>query len=225
MNSISTNERFSIFSNVPAPFAEAFFAAGISRKYPKNDFVTHRGDVWPYLLYITSGTLEAIKESTQGRSFVVETFQPGEFFWGIALFEGDKPNPVAIRAAEDSEILIWDKSKIQAAIVENPEFAWSLFSLLALKMDRVSELLEGLVFLPLASRLANLLIDQSKEAVAEYISRDLTLDDMAARIGTTREMVCKILYKFSDQGILQLERTQFKITDIQQLESLAKSSK
>lgn len=219
------DEQFSIFSNIPGQFITSFFQAGISRKYHPNEFVTHRGDVWPFLFYIKSGEFEAIKESTQGRSFVVEVFQAEDFFWGIALFEEDKPNPVAIRAAADGEILIWDKSLIQNSIVENPEFAWSLFALLARKMGRVSEILEGLVFLPLAGRLANLLIDQSKESSEEFISRDLTLDEMAARIGTTREMVCKILYKFSDQGILQLERTQFKINNFQQLKSMAQRYK
>jgi CRP/FNR family transcriptional regulator len=215
----------SAFSKIPQPLLQKFFQAGRKRSYTESGFVTHRGDIWPYLLFILSGKLEAVKESEQGRSFVIDTFQAGEFFWGIALFEENKPNPVAIRAAKNSEILLWDKSQLDAAIESAPQFAWSLFSLLAQKMGRVSEIMESLAFLPLASRLANLLIDQSGETVEGYISRDLTLDDMGARIGTTREMVCKILYNFSDQEIIDIERTQFKINDYKKLEALAKSSK
>ncbi len=214
-----------VFSNLPEKDIHQFIRAAITRKFIKTEYVTHRGDVWPYLFYIHSGEFEAIKESAQGRSFVIESFLPGEFFWGIALFEADRPNPVAIRAAVDSEILIWDKPLIASTIFSQPQFAWSLFSMLAKKMDRVSEILEGLVFLPLSGRLANLLLDQSRDTLNGYISRDLTLDDMAARIGTTREMVCKILYRFSDQGIIELERTQFKINDPKKLDLLAKSSK
>lgn len=215
----------STFSNIPQALVADFYSGGIDRKFTKGTFVTHRGDVWPYLLFIKSGEFEALKESIQGRSFVIETFSAGQFFWGIALFEASKPNPVAIRAAEDGEIIIWDKALIENTVSAEPRFAWSLFSLLARKMERVSELVEGLVFQPLAGRLANLLLDQSRETVEGYISRDLTLDDMAARIGSTREMVCKILYQFSDEGIIDLERTQFKINDPQGLGTLAKSYK
>lgn len=225
MDHLPEGKYISAFSDIPHPLLENFFQSGLKRSYPQSSFITHREDIWPYLLFILSGTLEAIKESEQGRSFVIDTFQEGEFFWGIALFEANKPNPVAVRAAKNSEILIWDKSQIDTAIVSAPQFAWSLFSLLAQKMGRVSEIMESLAFLPLASRLANLLISQSGETVDGYISRDLTLDDMGARIGTTREMVCKILYNLSDRGIIDLERTQFKINDFKKLEALAKSSK
>ena len=215
----------SLFTNLPQTLIEDFYRAGITRKYPKGSFVTHRGDVWPYLFFIESGKFEALKESVQGRSFVVETFEPEEFFWGIGLFEAGKPNPVAIRAAEDGKIIIWDKALIENTVSAEPRFAWSLFSLLARKMGRVSEILEGLVFQPLAGRLANLLLEQSGSTVEGYVSRDLTLEDMAARIGTTREMVCKLLYRFSDQGLIELERTQFKIISTKKISDLANSFK
>ena len=78
-------------------------------------------------------------------------------------------------------------------------------------MVRASEIVEELVFRPLSGRLANLLLEKFEGAVDQVVQRDLTLDDMAARIGSTREMVCKILYQFSDKGIIDIHRTEFKI--------------
>jgi hypothetical protein len=49
----------------------------------------------------------------------------------------------------------------------------------------------------------------------------MTLDEMAARIGTTREMVCRQLYRFADQGAIQINRTEFMITDQGQLKKIA----
>jgi len=92
-------------------------------------------------------------------------------------------------------------------------------------MARAGEIVEELAFRPLSSRLANLLLDQFEGAVDNYISRDLTLDDMAARIGSTREMVCKILYQFSDKGIIDIHRTEFKINDRSKLEDIEKMKK
>jgi hypothetical protein len=36
---------------------------------------------------------------------------------------------------------------------------------------------------------------------------------MAARIGTTREMVCRALYRFADDGIIEINRTEFLISN------------
>jgi CRP/FNR family transcriptional regulator len=49
------------------------------------------------------------------------------------------------------------------------------------------------------------------------IERSLTLDEMAARIGSTREMVCRLLYKFSDEGLIKITRTEFTIIDAETL--------
>lgn len=41
----------------------------------------------------------------------------------------------------------------------------------------------------------------------------MTLDEMAAQIGTTREMVCRMLYRFSNNEMIQVTRTEFVLTD------------
>jgi CRP-like cAMP-binding protein len=197
----------------------------ISRNFLKGEFVSHRDDIWPYLLFVQSGKFHAVKESGQGRSFVIEEFSPGEVFWGLALFENEKKNPMAIQTAEDGEIYLWHKDKVAQIISADSQFAWGLFSLMAKRMARAGEIVEELVFLPLPGRLANLLLSLNEEANDDYITRDLTLDEMAARIGSTREMVCKLLYQFSDKGIIELHRTEFKITDQAEMQSIAERLK
>jgi CRP-like cAMP-binding protein len=40
---------------------------------------------------------------------------------------------------------------------------------------------------------------------------------MAARIGSTREMVCRLLQRFADQDLIKITRTEFEITDAERL--------
>jgi CRP-like cAMP-binding protein len=197
----------------------------VSRNFQKGEFVTHRGDLWPHLLFVHSGEFHAVKESGQGRSFVIESFSPRDIFWGLALFEESKPNPMAIETAEDGELFLWHKDDISRIISDDPQFAWGLFSLLAKRMERAGEIVEEVLFLPLPGRLANLLLTQYEGALDDYVTRDLTLDEMAARIGSTREMVCKILYQFSDKGIIELHRTEFRINNQNELKSIAERMK
>ena len=120
-----------------------------------------------------------------------------------------------------------DKTRetIEEVISSNPQIAWEIFSLLAKKMARAGEIVEELAFRPLPSRLANLLLGQFEGSQDNYISRVLTLDEMAARIGSTREMVCKILYQFSDKGIIDIHRTKYKIKNRSALENIEKKMK
>ena len=104
----------------------------ISRRYLKGAFVIHEGDIWPYLLYVYQGQFQALKESA-GRTFVIEDFEPGDFFWGLALFEDGEPNPAAIKAAQNGELLLWHKTQVEAMISDNPQIAWGLFNLMAIR--------------------------------------------------------------------------------------------
>lgn len=224
-------ELFSLLSN-NAPFSSLseeklrnIQKVAISRNFLKGEFVTHRDDIWPYLLFVQTGEIHAIKESGKGRSFVIETFHPGDIFWGLSLFEDDKPNPMAIQVAVDSKLLLWNKEQMENIISDDPQFAWGVFRLLARKMGRASEIVEAVVFRPLPSRLANLLLHQFENAGDGFVSRELTLDDMAARIGSTREMVCKILYQFSDKGIIDIHRTEFRINKRDELQSIVERMK
>jgi CRP-like cAMP-binding protein len=209
------------FSELPLKNIEAIISLAIRKKYLKGEFIVHKEDIWSYLLYVHTAEIVALKESIQGRVFIVESFSPGDIFWGLALFQEDRPNPVALKSTQDGEILLWHKQALTKIIDSNPQFTWSLFQLMAEKMERAGEILEGLVFQPLTCRLASFLLDQYKGAVDEYVTRDLTLEEMASRIGTTREMVCKILYKFSDDGLIDIERTQLKINDKEKLSLIA----
>jgi len=49
----------------------------------------------------------------------------------------------------------------------------------------------------------------------------MTLDEMAARIGSTLEMVCRLLYRFSDEGLIKITRTEFTVVDTENLHKRA----
>jgi len=100
-------------------------------------------------------------------------------------------------------------------------FSWELSRLAMGRILYASEILESMTFHPIGVRLARLLMGISGGENQVAIERNLTLDDMAARIGSTREMVCRLLYKFSDEGLIRITRTEFTIMDQENLEKKA----
>ena len=193
----------------------------IQKKYKGGEWIIHHGRSWPYLFFVEEGVVQAIKESPEGRSLMVVELNSGEIFWGISFFIPNAPMPIALVAKQDTSLFLWALEDLKPIILKNGEMSWELTRLMIQKMQYASEILNEFAFQPTTGRLARLLLEHYQDAVDDYVSRDMTLDEMAARIGSTREMVCRHLYQFADQGAIQINRTEFKISDQEMLAELA----
>ena len=182
------------------------------RHVVSGEWIVHHGDVWPNLFFIQSGQVTAIMESLEGRSLTLATIHAGDVFWGLAFFIENAPMPAALKATEDCELLIWSRETLLPLILENGQLSWELACLSIQRVQFASEIVEKLAFQPLTGRVARMLLDQFP-ADQPIVPRHLTLDEMASRVGTTREMVCRILYRFAEAGAIQINRTEFVFTD------------
>jgi len=85
---------------------------------------------------------------------------------------------------------------------------------------RRRENIYNLVFNPVASRLAKLIIEKFMNVERSTVERDLTLEDMALMVATSPEVVCRILYQFQSEGFLQVNRANITLRDRAALEQL-----
>jgi CRP-like cAMP-binding protein len=193
------------------------------RKFYNGDWIVHHGDVWAHLFFIQKGQVTAIKESPEGRSLTLATFGEGEIFWGLAFFIENAPMPAALKATQDSELLLWSRDDVMPLVLSNGKLSWELSRLVIQRVQFASEIVEQLAFRPLAGRVARLLLEQYP-ASQSVVHRHLTLDEMASRVGTTREIVCRILYRFAEQGAIQINRTEFTFLDRGLLEEQTRRS-
>jgi len=214
-----------VFAALPPAKRECLIRDASVRSYRKGEVITHLGDDWPYLFIIAEGSVSALKKSLEGRSLVVATFVRGDIFWGLAFFHQDMPMPVALEAVEPTTIHLWSGERIHPLFKEEGRMSWELARLMILRMARASQILEEMAFQPVASRLAKLIMETSQKGRQDAISRSLTLDEMAARIGSTREVVCRFLHRFADDGIIDITRTEYRITDLERLAGISQSSK
>ena len=199
--------------------------SAISKKYQKGEWITHHGNIWSFLFIVADGYVQALKESPEGRSLIVTEINPQEIFWGISFFIAEAPMPVALVAKEETTLYLWTLDDLKPIIFLNGCMAWELTKLMIQKMQYASDMLNEFAFQPTAGRLARILLEHYGDSMGEIVARDMTLDEMAARIGSTREMVCRHLYHFADQGAIHINRTEFKITDQEQLKFLAEKGK
>lgn len=197
----------------------------IRRDYGKDTWIVHEGQAWPYLLWVERGSITASKKSLDGRTLIAAVIGSGEIFWGMAFFLEDEPMPAALKAQIPSRVQLWPREQLLPLLLRNGQVSWALACQLVGRMGQASEIVQELAFQPVTGRLARLLLERYEASNEHPVPRDLTLDEMAAHIGSTREMVCRALYRFADQGLIQITRTEFTFKDQDGLETIAQRGK
>ena len=215
-----------VFASLNRAERDLIMSQTVQKKVDKGESITYYGDVWPYLFVVEQGAIHGLKESREGRSLIVIELKPGEIFWGLAFFEVGMPMPVSLRAQMASRVWLWHREWLLPILWGNGRFAWELSRLMIRRMQDASDMVENLAFQPVRSRLARLLLGHfGDEAVDDFVGRDMTLDQMAARVSTKREMVCRLLYEFADEGAIEINRTEFMIADREKLEGYSQQGK
>jgi CRP/FNR family cyclic AMP-dependent transcriptional regulator len=217
MNSKGVVEHNPVFACLTENQLDQLLDQALKRHYHTGQYLALAGDIWPYLFILLDGSISAVKESLEGRSLIATSLMPGEVFWGVTFFHPELPMPVALRVDRPSSILLWSREQALPVLSANGLMSWELSRLMVNKMLRASEIVEELAFQPVVGRLARLLMDYPGQSASGPIARSLTLDDMASRIGTTREVVCRFLQRFAEDELINITRTEFEITDRERL--------
>jgi CRP-like cAMP-binding protein len=202
------------------PADRADLAASASRReLHGRESLCLQGDNWSNVVLIASGKLQSVIHSLSGtKSYVVSTWTPGEEFWPHPLFDRGT-NPSSLEAVEDSFVYEWDGEKVLDSLLESPDAVRALFARLIGLIRKRRQKIFDLAFHPVTGRLAGVLLEQVPEA-AGFAPRDLTLDQIAARVATSPEVVCRVLYQLQRDGLLELTRASITLSDRAGLEAL-----
>ena len=219
-NVVKLLARFPVFAKLSHQEQAQLAQIAVRKSYQRGEYVAHSGDVWPYVIIIDYGEIHAMKMSPAGRSFGTLKLQAGEEFWSPTLFNGI-PLPATLEVWKPSAIYFLHQEQVLPLVQKNTAAMWELSKGLAQRLHQKSELIEEIAFSSVAGRLARLLLDQFDGRGNSHVGRDLSLDEMGAIIGTTPVMVCKPIYRFAENGLINVSRTEFQLTDQPGLEEVA----
>ncbi len=214
-----------VFSNLDPAELEGVLGIGIQKNFAAGEILSYTGDVWPYLLFVETGGISVVKESSEGRELAITQIGRGDLFWGAAFFQDDAPNPAMMKFTSNSSVLLWSRERLLPFLLANGSMTWELSRLMVVRMLNASEIINGLAFQQVVGRLAKFILKLPADDTNGPITRTLTLDDMASRVGSTREMVCRFLQGFADQGLIKITRTELEIVNREELETLARKEK
>ena len=208
-----------VFSHLSTRDHEELARLAFQTSYHKGQYISMQDDTWNRALYIKSGKLGWVMLSPDGKRQVVFRMGAGRVVWGHTLFDGE-PMPAALEVMEDCEVCMWEGDAIMPILSRNVDAVWAITRTLVVTMRKVRDVVYGFAFHPVAGRLANLLLTHYKDIEGQAAPRDLTLDEMAHTVGTTRELVSKTLHQFAGEGMIEISRVEITFTDRGKLEEL-----
>ena len=175
------------------------------RTYPKAAIIVSEGDEGNSLFVIQSGSVKAFLSDENGREVVLSTQGPGEYFGDLALFD-DEPRSASIMSLEPCKVMIITKAQLREAIAEDPEIGFSLLHGLAKRVRILTENVRTMALLDVFGRLVRTLymLAEDKDGTL-VINQRLTQQDLANRIGASREMVSRIMHDLTEGGYLAIK--------------------
>lgn len=158
------------------------------------------------------GSVKLFKVSSQGREFIVNTLEEGSTFSEVPVFDSG-PNPVNAAALEESQIWVIDSHLIRSAMAKYPAMCHSVVLNLSQNLRKMVRTIEELSFFQVAHRLARLLCEMPAEQLSGETGPRITQDQLAARLGTVREVVARALRELERSGAITTERRQIRVAD------------
>jgi CRP/FNR family transcriptional regulator, cyclic AMP receptor protein len=188
---------------LPQALLDAIAKHGGVRRYPANSILINEGDVSDSLYIVLSGRLRVYASSESGREVVLAEHGPGEYLGELAL-DGDKRS-VSVKSLETTTCCVVPGVQLRRFLAENPEFALHMMEKLIRMVRRLTEQVKSLALQDVYGRIARVLMELSDEAGAERVVRlKLTQQDIAARVGSSREMVNRVMKELTAGGYVSL---------------------
>ena len=190
----------------------------IVRRYAAGTLVFLEGDPGAGLHLVANGLCKVYRLSMGGREQVLATLGPGDSCNEVPAVDGG-PNPASLAAIEASTLWVISQQALSHLRQRNSVLNDVIIASLAARCRQLVERVYNLSFLSVTGRLAAFLLKQSNEH-SDLSRRQWTHYEMAAHLGTVREMVSRALRELQEAELIAIERHRIEILDREGLEEL-----
>ena len=183
------------------------------RTYPKNTVVINEGDEANALYVLLSGQVKVYLSNEEGKEIIVNMQGPCEHFGELALLDSTTRS-ASVMTTEKTKLAVISKPDFQRMLADNPGIALSLIRDLTRRVRVLSENVKSLALLDVYGRVAKTLLGMASERDDKLVvEKRLTQQDIANRVGASREMVARIMKDLTVGGYISLVDKQIVINE------------
>jgi CRP/FNR family transcriptional regulator, cyclic AMP receptor protein len=186
------------------PFVRELAALGRLRSYPKNTVFITEGDSSDSVFVILSGRVKVFLSDTEGHEMILDTQGPGEYVGEMAL--DGKPRSASVMTLEPTAFAVVARDPIRDEIRRNPDFALDMISKIIDRARLATSSVRDLALLDVYGRVARLLLNMAVDHNGKLeIPEKLTQQEIAERVGASRDMVSRIFRDLTAGGYISVE--------------------
>ncbi len=181
----------------------AIASTGVLRNYPKNAVLINEGDLGDSLYIVLSGRVKVYSSNAAGREVVIAFHGPGEYLGEMSL--DGSPRSASVVTLEPTTCALVTRASFREFILAHPDFALHLIEKLICRMRATTESVKSLALSDVYGRLVKLLLTLAVERDGKLIVPEkLTQQDIAERVGASRDMISRLLKDLVAGGYLSV---------------------
>lgn len=191
------------------------------RTFGAREIIISDGDPCSGFFVLRSGRARIYRTGLDGREQILRLLAPSDTFGEVPVFDGGA-NPANVEAMDASEVLFISTSVFMDVIARHPDVAFALLRHFARRLRSFTELVEQISLQTVQNRLARYLYFTAREEGVEtaegvVVPRSITQQDLAALVGSVREVVSRTLKVMEDDGLVEVRRREFLVPDLNAL--------
>lgn len=187
------------------------------REYERGEALFWEGDPCAGLHIIEQGFVKLYRLSPQGRQYIVRVLQEGDTCNEVPTFDGGT-NPVNVEALETTRVWVIQADILHELLQKHPDFAQKVINNLGKNLRGLVRMVSEMAFYQVTHRLARLISEQTPD---ELSGTPWTQEQLAARLGTVREVVARSLKELERSGAIHLNKRRIAVSDPDVLEQWA----
>ncbi len=196
------------FDDLPDEILKEVAAHMQLRSFERGEALFWEGDPCAGLHIIEKGSVKLYRLSPQGRQYIVRVLQEGDTCNEVPTFDGGT-NPVNVETLEKSKVWVIDDATLQSLVKRHPDFALKVLSNFGKNLRGMVRMVSEMAFYQVTNRLARLI----SELPSDGSRPPWTQEQLAAQLGTVREVVARSLKELERSGAIRIEDRRIQIAD------------
>ncbi|AMO23509.1 Crp/Fnr family transcriptional regulator [Ramlibacter solisilvae] len=186
------------------PSLRALALRGTFRNYRKNSVIINEGEVGESLFVLLQGRVKVYSTDADGREITYNVVEQGDYFAEMWLDGG--PRSASVMTLEPSVCAVVGRTALRDHLAAEPEFALELVSQVIRRARAATETARNMALLDVYGRVVITLEGQKGPAApgAPVTLTQITHQNIANRVGASREMVSRLLKDLEKGGYIEL---------------------
>lgn len=183
---------------------QAMAARGGVKTFPAQSVLINEEDESDSIFILLKGKVKIYGAGPNGREVVYTTLGAGEYFGEMTLDGG--PRSASVMTLEPTTCVVVPGANVRDFLGSHPDFALHLIRKLIALVRRSTDTVKSLALDDVYTRIKKLLLEMAvTEGERQVVPDRLTQQDIADRVGSSREMVSRIFKQLTIGGYVATE--------------------